>query len=300
MNSTLFETSQVSLLGDRRENQDRCSVLTSADVVLLIVADGMGGHPKGDEAAELVVDTCQDAFMRIKKPIADPAQFLDYLSHEAHQQIVGYGESQTPPIDPRTTMVVGLVQEGLAWWGHIGDSRLYHFHNGSMANRTIDHSYVEKLLQDGLINEKEMENHPFKNYVTRCLGGLAGSPDLTIVRGAVALDKGDTLVLCSDGFWGPMGNERLTAAFDASDLPLDMLLRNTANMALYEASPSSDNVTAVALRWLLPAVEKPPMEEGRPEPAGDDVSQAMDRLRYAIDSFEIIRSHGGSDPDTDK
>ncbi|MEO5343315.1 MAG: protein phosphatase 2C domain-containing protein [Gammaproteobacteria bacterium SHHR-1] len=279
MTDAVFETSQISLLGDRRNNQDRGALFTSAGVALLVVADGMGGHPKGEEAAQMVVDCCHEAFMRVKKPVPDPAGLLEYISLQAHERIVDYGEAQDPPIDPRTTLALCLVQEGRAWWGHVGDSRLYHFRRGELLGRTVDHSYVERLRRDGLIEAEEMDQHPFKNFVTRCLGGLGASPEPTLGPEAVVLEPGDVLLLCSDGLWGPMGDERLALAMDAADVPLDSLLHQTANMAQYEASPGSDNVTGVALRWLAPA--RRPLKDD-----GDRIDSAVQRLRSALDNFE--------------
>ncbi|MBF0256119.1 MAG: serine/threonine-protein phosphatase [Gammaproteobacteria bacterium] len=294
MTQKAFETSQISLLGDRRNNQDRCAVFVSAGVVLLVVADGMGGHPKGEEAAQIVIDCCHDSFMRVKKPIAEPERFLDYLAHQAHDQILAYGEAEDPPVDPRTTLVLCLVQEGRAWWGHVGDSRLYHFRQGDLLQRTLDHSYVERLRQDGLIEANEMERHPFKNYVTRCLGGLGATPEPTLGPSAVVLEPGDVLLLCSDGLWGPLGDERLALAFDAEEMHLDSLLRNTANMAQYEASPGSDNISAVVLRWLKPAVaEAESPQPAQPQFNGDSLDAAMQRLRYALENFDGQRRPDG-------
>lgn len=277
--SSAFESSRISLNGNRQNNQDRCAIISSANCALLVVADGMGGHPKGDQAAQLVIDTCEDAFMRIKKPIPDPGLFLDYLGKQAHEQIVAFGEQHLPVIDPRTTMVVALVQEGVAWWGHVGDSRLYRFRRGRVINRTIDHSYVERLHQDGLIGAEQKANHPYRNYVTRCLGGFINAPEVTLAEGSVILERGDILLLCSDGLWGTLGDERLAAAFD-SDEPVWELLRRIAKLAEQEAAPTSDNVSGVALRWRLPAV--------RPRaPANTDkVSLAVDELKTALEHFE--------------
>jgi serine/threonine protein phosphatase PrpC len=282
-----FETSQISLLGDRRNNQDRCAVFTSAGVALLVVADGMGGHPKGEEAAQIVMDSCHDAFMRVKKPLADPTGFLAYISRQAHEQIVAFGEQHDPSIDPRTTLVASLVQDSHAWWGHVGDSRLYHFRGGELLNRTIDHSYVERLRRDGLIDAQEMEQHPFKNYVTRCLGGLGASSDPTLGPAPVKLEKDDVLLLCSDGLWGPLGDERLALAFDAAEMPLDSLLHQTANLAQYEASPGSDNVSAVALRWIVPSqlLREPSQPQAEAEEP-DQIDSAMERLRSALDNYQ--------------
>lgn len=288
MSDKIFDASQISLMGDRRNNQDRSGVFSSAGVILMVVADGMGGHPKGEEAAQLVIDTCHDVFMRVKKPLADPAQFLDYLAHQAHERILAYGEAQDPTIDPRTTLVVSLVQQGLAWWGHVGDSRLYHFRDGELLSRTTDHSYVERLRRDGLIDAEDMQHHPFKSYVTRCLGGLGASPQPTLVPAPVVLERGDVLLLCSDGLWGPLGDNRLALAFDAEEMPLDLLLRQTANLAQYEAAPSSDNVTGVALRWLQAAVHQTEpvdsvVQQDRPS---DDVDAALEHLRSVLNPLD--------------
>ena len=292
MSSPMFETSHASLLGNRNNNQDRCAVLESVDTVLLVVADGMGGHPKGEEAAQLVIDTCEDAFMRIKKPIAEPEKFIDHISRQAHEAIITYGYRHIPAIDPRTTVVIALVQDGLAYWGHIGDSRLYHFRNGKVINKTVDHSYVEKLREQGIINDEEKEKHPFRNYVTRCLGGAPGAPEITIPDMPTRLEKDDTLLLCSDGLWGPLGDERLAAALDSSE-KIRALLSRMADMAEEEASPSSDNVTGVALRWLVSArpATPPPADENaetqdKPEGKSEKLTRAIDDLKNALEVFD--------------
>lgn len=286
MSSSMFETAHVSLVGNRNNNQDRCAVLESADTVLLVVADGMGGHPKGEEAAQLVVDTCEDAFMRTKKPITEPEQFLEHIARQAHEAIITFGYRHIPAIDPRTTAVMCLVQNGLAYWGHVGDSRLYHFRQGQIIGKTVDHSYVERLREQGIINDAEKENHPFRNYVTRCLGGSPTPPELTVTTVATRLEKGDVILLCSDGLWGPLGNERLATALDSKER-LALLLTRTADMAVDEANPSSDNVTATALRWLFPAIGQSADSTSAPEiDKTDKLTQAIDDLKTALEIFD--------------
>lgn len=286
MSSSMFETAQISLVGNRNNNQDRCAVLESADTALLVVADGMGGHPKGEEAAQLVVETCEDAFMRIKKPITEPEQFLEHISRQSHEAIITFGYRHIPAIDPRTTVVLCLVQNGLAYWAHIGDSRLYHINTGAVVNKTVDHSYVEKLREQGIINEEEKENHPFRNYVTRCLGGSPNPPELTINTPPISLKKGDVLLLCSDGLWGPLGDERVATALDSDSEKISALLTRMADMAADEASPSSDNVTGVALRWSMPAISGQADEAPAAEKKGDNLTRAIDDLKSALEIFD--------------
>jgi serine/threonine protein phosphatase PrpC len=259
--------------------------LRSADTVLLVVADGMGGHPKGEEAAQLVVDTCMNHFMRVQKPLVEPNAFLQTICLQSHEAILRFGLDQFPVIDPRTTIVMALIQEGVAYWGHVGDSRLYLLRAGEAHERTRDHSYVEELLQRGSISNEDVSRHPFRNYVTRCLGGVGTDPVLSVREKPMVLQQQDILLLCSDGLWGPLGDERLAAAFD-SDEPLDELLQRTAQLAADEASPSSDNVTAVALRWLVKGIEPAAIDEEEDLPPEErKLRQAVSNLSSALDSF---------------
>ena len=99
----LFETAQSSLQGDRDQNQDRCAVIVGDDCVLLLLADGMGGHPKGEIAAQIVVDTGKAAFEAVGKPLPEPQAFLDAVLGAAHEHIAAFGATHEPPIDPRAT-----------------------------------------------------------------------------------------------------------------------------------------------------------------------------------------------------
>ncbi|HHH39718.1 MAG TPA: serine/threonine-protein phosphatase, partial [Sedimenticola sp.] len=140
-----YETGGSSRVGDRRDNQDRYLCARAGDTLLLCLADGMGGHPRGEVAAGITVATGRRLLAHAAKPIPDPARFLQRLLLESHIAIRRFGEQQDPPINPRTTAVAALIQNGTAWWVHAGDSRLYLFRNGTLLTRTKDHSYVEQL-----------------------------------------------------------------------------------------------------------------------------------------------------------
>lgn len=293
MSSTLFEMSSISLRGNRRSNQDRYCLLENLDTAFLVVADGMGGHPKGEEAAVIATEVCCDLFMRERKPIRDPAGFLQKAARHAHAKIVDFGEGHRPRIDPRTTLVLSLVQDGMAWWGHIGDSRLYHFREDRILTRTRDHSFVERLLQNGSMTEEELATSSYRNYVTRCLGGYSGQPELCMDNPVVQLERGDILLLCSDGLWGPLTDERLAKAFQ-SDSPLESILQRAADMAFGMAMPKSDNITAVALRWLFRG-SPTPRQLGQPEVEAKQTSldSAVDHIKSLLETFDAERTLPG-------
>lgn len=236
-----FDAARTSLAGGRASNQDRSLVLADADCVLLAVADGLGGHPRGEVAAQLLVDACEALFRRTARPVPDPRAFLLHCIGKAHQAIRRFGGRQDPPIAPRTTAVLALVQGGVASWAHVGDSRLYLLRGGRVFAQTRDHAAVRLVRREAEQAARRLAS------VTRCLGGLP-QPPTTTCGPPTALLPGDTLLLCSDGMWGQLPPGLLVETLSREDLPLDQGLQRLALRA--SECANSDNVTAVALRWL--------------------------------------------------
>jgi len=257
MSDALYDTAQVSLVGDREMNQDRCTLVRQQQTLLLVLADGMGGHPRGEMAAQIAVDSFVGSFGASTQPIADPGAFLHRQVLEAHHEINAYGHQQRPPIEPRTTLVAALVEPARVTWTHLGDSRLYLLRKGLVLTQTLDHSYVRMLVEQGVIGEEQSDSHPLRNYVTRCLGGANEIPEPTPGSGD-GLQPGDVLLLCSDGFWGSLGKDRLVRGLADTATPLEQQLKSLAESARSEAYPRSDNVTAVALRRLARAESHSP------------------------------------------
>jgi serine/threonine protein phosphatase PrpC len=229
-------------------NQDRYLIMEAPDSILLALADGMGGHPKGEMAAQILMNNARKAFLTSRKPIANPRFFLSGLMEMSHREILDFGSKQEPPIEPRTTGVLCLVQDDNAYWAHIGDSRLYIMRNGVIHLRTDDHSYVEHLRQQGLISAAQVHTHKFRNYVTRCLGGSNNRP-VAELSGPHELQEGDVVLLCSDGFWGPLSERPMVDTLYKQQASLVKNVAKLANQAASTSHPESDNVTVVALKW---------------------------------------------------
>ena len=117
-------TALTNRLGNRTNNQDRCLVLECFGRVLLVVADGMGGHARGELAAQTATDSLSRSFLARSSPIEDPQGFLKNALHSAHMDVVDAGRAENPPVNPRTTCVVCLIQDDQAWWVHVGNSHL--------------------------------------------------------------------------------------------------------------------------------------------------------------------------------
>jgi serine/threonine protein phosphatase PrpC len=276
---------QINRLGNRLQNEDRLIVTEDNDSILLVVADGMGGHSGGDIAAQVLVDTLDQYFRRSKKPIASPRAFLRNAIEAAHGNILKTGKQQQPPVEPRTTCVACLIQGSTATWAHVGDSRLYLLRDGRIIARTIDHSYVEELFRKGLISESDMLTHPKRSYITQCVGALNHLPDISYTE-RDDLRPDDILLLCSDGLWSALGENDLRGLPGTPDL--DTALNDLASRAESNAYPQSDNISAVALRMLdcsMTHSTSHAAQAAAAEPGSDNISHAISAINKALEDY---------------
>jgi len=249
------EFADLSLVGDRDDNQDRVAVAMGDHAALLVVVDGMGGHSDGSRAAETALKSLLESFWATPQPLFDPLGFLHMSLSKAHDDVVRMGMALSVDSRPRATTAVCLVQEGVAYWAHVGDSRIYHIRQGALVERTRDHSHVELLLRDGKIAEAEMQNHPMRNFVECCLGGDPAIPEMTI-SGRKPLKSGDIVLLCTDGIWANLRDTDIAgfcpppADATAPAVEVRAALESLGRRAVQASSPFSDNSTAAVLRWL--------------------------------------------------
>jgi serine/threonine protein phosphatase PrpC len=244
-----IEYAKVSALGDRQDNQDRGAIVVSDEAALMLVFDGMGGHSDGAKAAETGMKAVQETFMKAVQPIFDPQGFLYMALSRAHDEVVRLGAEVAVDFRPRATCAVCLVQEGGAFWAHIGDSRIYQVRDGGVLTRSRDHSHVEVLIQEGAISEEEAQDHPMRNFVECCIGGDSPVPDMSITS-RKPLEPGDVLLACSDGLWSGLGDADMAKIGDPGDNNLVENLKSLSMKALNVNSPYSDNTTGTAIRWL--------------------------------------------------
>jgi serine/threonine protein phosphatase PrpC len=243
-----IETAEVSLIGHREENQDRVAVAVAEEAVLMVVIDGMGGHAEGARAAETALAALLEAFWETPRPIFDPLGFLHLSLGRAHGEVVKLGVGLGLEVRPRATCAVCLIQDGAAYWAHIGDSRVYQLRQSRVLERTRDHSHVEVLLREGLITEAEVHSHPMRNYVECCLGGEAALPEMSISTRR-RLKPGDVLLLCTDGLWANLKDQDLVRFAQTVGQPLRETLHQLGAEAVAASAPYSDNTSAAALRW---------------------------------------------------
>ncbi len=239
-----FSVFQVSRRGGREKNEDRMGYCYTRQSGLFVLADGMGGHPEGEVAAQLALQTVSALFQKeARTHVRSPSEFLATALMAAHHQIVRYAGERGMLDTPRTTLVAAVVQNGAATWVHCGDSRLYVVRNGQLLTRTRDHSYIEQHAA-GVIRMEHLN----RNILFTCLG----SPTKPVydVTGPVVLQQGDRILLCSDGLWGSLSDVEIVRQLSAK--PVAQAVPDLAESALRTGGPHSDNVTVIAFEWETP------------------------------------------------
>ena len=243
-----LEFGDISLTGNREDNQDRATVAIGDDAALLVAMDGMGGHAHGARAAETGCQVLLELFHGAPKPLFDPFGFLHLGLGRAHAAVAALGAGLPLELRPRATCAVCLVQRGEAFWAHVGDSRVYHLRGGAVLARTRDHSHVEQLLREGSISEEEVQRHPMRNYVECCLGGEPAIPEMALSRRQPLAD-GDVLLVCTDGIWANLSDAEIAGFWRSDGGSCGDALASLASRAVAASAPHSDNASAASLCW---------------------------------------------------
>ena len=242
-----FTIYQNSRQGPRQYNQDRLAYSYSKDALLLVLADGMGGHRNGEIAAHLAVKTLTEAFERLAVPtLSSPAKFLIDHIQQVHDMIENVTQSEELIESPRTTIVAAIIQRGYLYCAHVGDSRLYHFRNGHLLFRTEDHSVVQSLYKKGMISKEEMATHPYKNKIYNCVGGE--TPPQIDLSDRHELQEGDTVLLCTDGVWGVLDDQQIKEILQQNKTIIDVTTE-LMDSAEFASDEKGDNMSAIGLQW---------------------------------------------------
>lgn len=232
--------------GDRDYQQDRVALLNhprANGCVLGIVADGMGGRSGGRKASDQVIMTARQLFEGYAPATDDAAAMLMQIAREAH--VVIRLTAISAEEEPHSTFAAFLINpSGDCYWAHAGDSRIYHYQASRMVRRTIDHSYVQMLVNRGELTEEQAHVHPQSNILMGCLGTETDPPIDThfIPR----LQSGDTLLACSDGVWHYFTEDELGAVL--SRLTAREATEFLIDKARSRAMGAGDNLSLVIVK----------------------------------------------------
>ncbi|GAB4403255.1 MAG: Stp1/IreP family PP2C-type Ser/Thr phosphatase [Rhodoferax sp.] len=244
--------------GDREYQQDQVLLLPHPRVkgcLLAVVADGMGGRSGGRKASDQVILTGRQLFERYVPGQDDAKTTLEQMAREAHAVIRLTGIAAEE--EPHSTFAAMIIDpDGRCTWAHSGDSRLYHFHGQMLIKRSLDHSYVQTLVDQGQITPEQAHIHPKANILVGCLGIETDPPIAYHV--IHALRPGDTLMVCSDGIWHYFTEAELGSVLaalsprEASEFLIDK--------ARVRARGSADNLSLAVVKI------DPPRDHGAAQP----------------------------------
>jgi PPM family protein phosphatase len=232
--------------GDRSYQQDQVEIIPHHRVpgcALAVLADGMGGKSGGRKAADQVILTAQQLFERHAPGRGDADELMRQLVTEAHLMIKL--TAITSEEEPHSTLAAFLIEPDLTCFTiHAGDSRVYHFRGAEMLTRTTDHSFVQRLVDEGQITADEANSHPQSNLLTGCLG-TQQDPPLTVGE-LGQLEIGDSVMACSDGLWHYFSPKELGAILHA--LPPREASEMLVNKARQRARGGGDNLSLALIR----------------------------------------------------
>ena len=246
--------------GDRDYQQDQLGLFAHPRVpgcVLGVVADGMGGRTGGRKASDQVIMTARQLFESYDPAHEDAAALLRQIGEEAHLviRLTAIAAEQ----EPHSTLAAFLTTaKGACHWVHSGDSRLYHFRGSTLLRRTLDHSYVQALVERGEITAEEANTHPQSNMLLSCLG--ADEPPRLDAHYIPRLQLGDTIMACRDGLWHYFTVDEIGSVLNA--LPPRDASEFLVEKARERAMGGGDNLSLIIVKLEPLQADKPMIGSG--------------------------------------
>jgi serine/threonine protein phosphatase PrpC len=236
-----FSRTDVGLV--RSANEDNLGDSITPNGHVFTVCDGMGGHVGGATASKIAVQSILEYF---NKQVYDNLMVaLDRALIFANEQIYAAAQNDPSLKGMGTTAVILIIKENECFLGHVGDSRIYLKSDDSLYRLTKDHSFVQTLVDQGIIKDEDAENHPKKNQILKALG-IGPLVEPTVAASPTLVKKGDVFMLCSDGLSGMINDSSIQMMVDNNDLELSA--NNLVNAA--NTNGGTDNITVTLVGIL--------------------------------------------------
>jgi serine/threonine protein phosphatase PrpC len=231
--------------GGREVNEDACGYWTSDNYCCQVLSDGAGGHGAGDVASKVVVRSVLQAFRAA--PACTP-ETVAALLEEANRTVLKEQGTHADQADMRATAAVLILDlvNSCAVWGHLGDSRVYFFHNGAIIAQTRDHSVVQSMIDAGFLEAGSIRTNPKRSVLTAAMGNAEECAPGLLETPQVLTDE-DAFLICSDGFWEYVDEHRMEQELEQASSPEAWLKAMEAEL-LRKARPRHDNYSAIAVR----------------------------------------------------
>lgn len=241
------EYTAISKKGGRLVNEDSYIVVKGKKVLAFAVADGLGGHGNGGIASSMAVTAVGDTFQKYNGESQKTKVMIAF--EEAQKRILGQQEVFNIKNSMKTTLCVLSIESGYAFWGHIGDSRIYWFRGHKLFKRTLDHSVPQMLVATGDIKESEIRHHEDRNRLLRVIGTEWNKPEYELIEQPIRLRPNDKFLICSDGFWENVDEKEMVASMSKAKNATDWLIYMKRILISKTKDKDNDNFTAITV-WI--------------------------------------------------
>jgi serine/threonine protein phosphatase PrpC len=238
-----MDCSHITMPGSRDYNEDAVLALRRGGEYCFVVADGLGGHGKGEIASAIAVETFKRNFEAANIP-AD--SFISETFLEAQYDILQEQKILHATSEMKTTCVVLTISDGIARIGHVGDTRAYVFQRNKVKHQTLDHSVPQMLAVSGKIKERNIRNHPDRNRLLRVMGINWDGPKYELSE-EFPLTDCQAFLLCCDGFWELCTEKKMCAFLKKSTTAEQWLRLMTEEVERNGQGKDMDNYTAIAV-----------------------------------------------------
>ena len=229
--------------GTRDYNEDYLLVENSGQEYGFFLADGLGGHGKGEVASELVCQVAGNIFTNTNE-----SNQIEIMFETAQKELLARQEQEKLLDSMKTTFNILTIKNDKIHWGHIGDSRTYYLQNMKIISRTKDHSVPQMMVSLKEIKEKDIRNHPDRNRLLRVMG-VPWSKQQYVIEEPIDLKKNQTFLLCTDGFWELIEERDMLKCLKKSSSVGDWLQAMIQLINLNGNGKDMDNFSAIAI-WI--------------------------------------------------
>jgi PPM family protein phosphatase len=232
--------------GSREINEDFVASKSMNNQCILALADGLGGHGKGEVASKMAVETSIGVF---ETDSNENKQVLEQCFEDSQKALTDLQNELSNKNDMKTTLVLLYIYNGFAQWGHIGDSRLYVIRDNKIHLQTLDHSVPQALVRMGEIQQKDIRNHADRNKLLRVLGTEweADNPRYEICEEKLKMQVGDKFLLATDGFWELITEKQMMKICSTAKLPSHALEEMEKVILKAGKNSNMDNYSAILM-----------------------------------------------------
>ncbi|MEG1752367.1 MAG: protein phosphatase 2C domain-containing protein [Christensenella sp.] len=240
-----YSYEQISNTGSRIVNEDSVGVCRGEDSLLLALADGLGGHGKGEVASQLVIADAMAQYKLQEKQV--PRAVLEHCFVHCQEILLKEQAATNSQNSMKTTLNLAIVKDNCMFSGHIGDSRTYFFRKNKLLWRTLDHSVPQVLVATGEIKEKNIRHHPDRNRLLRVLGIDGVELRYELENELTEMRSNDAVLLCSDGFWELITEKEMQKCLKSSKTAMQWLEKMNEIVQKNGKLVNMDNNSAIVL-----------------------------------------------------